>query len=263
MSANSLGKLAVVPAGQPGTPGSRWWLGVALPLWVLAGFGVAQVLLRGLFLILNYLGFSFITINQSLLNAVLTASIYALSAIVVIGLPWWVKRYHTTRQEVGLARLPNWLDLGLAPAGIVVYLIGSVALVGVIGALLPSIDMKQIQQTGFSNITHYYEYLLAFITLIIIAPVFEELLFRGYLYGKLRRVVPAWLTIIIVSAVFGAVHGQWNVAIDVFALSIVLCSLREMTGAIWAGILLHMVKNGVAFYLLFINPDLLRILGGS
>ena len=37
-----------------------------------------------------------------------------------------------------------------------------------------------------------------------------------------------------------------------FALSIVLCGLREITGTIHAGILLHMLKNGIAFYLLFV-----------
>jgi hypothetical protein len=71
-----------------------------------------------------------------------------------------------------------------------------------------------------------------------------------------------WAAIIITSLLFGAVHGQWNVAIDVFVLSLVLCSLREVTGNIWAGVLLHMLKNGLAFYLLFINPSLLHTIGG-
>jgi len=59
---------------------------------------------------------------------------------------------------------------------------------------------------------------------------------------------------LVTSLVFAAVHGQWNVAIDTFALSLVLCALREVTGTIWAGILLHMFKNAIAFYVLFIYP---------
>jgi membrane protease YdiL (CAAX protease family) len=55
---------------------------------------------------------------------------------------------------------------------------------------------------------------------------------------------------------------QWNVAADTFALSLVLCTLRQITGNIWAGVLLHMIKNGIAYYFLFINPDLFRTLGG-
>jgi membrane protease YdiL (CAAX protease family) len=87
-------------------------------------------------------------------------------------------------------------------------------------------------------------------------------LFRGYLLGKLRKYVPLWAAILVTSLLFGFVHGAWNVGIDVFALSIVLCLLRVWTKTLWAPILLHMLKNAVAFYLLFINPLLLGTLGG-
>jgi hypothetical protein len=102
---------------------------------------------------------------------------------------------------------------------------------------------------------------------VIIAPIAEEVLFRGYLLGKLKKSVPIWLAILITSLLFGAFHlvnsgnYSWNLAIDTFALSIVLCSLRVLTGSIWASILLHMVKNGIAFYLFFISPLLLVTLG--
>jgi membrane protease YdiL (CAAX protease family) len=93
--------------------------------------------------------------------------------------------------------------------------------------------------------------------LVVIAPFAEEILFRGYLYGKLRKSIPTWLAMVVTSALFGAIHAQWNVGVDVFVLSMVACSLREVTGGIWAGILLHMLKNGLAFYILFINPSFL------
>lgn len=261
MSVNSLSKqTAVTPEEQPSR--KRWWLALVLPLWVIIGFGLAQILLLGVIWGLNSAGVPFEAVNTSLLNAVVAAIIYVLSAVIVIGLPWWIKKYRTTKQEIGLTRLPSWLDIGLAPTGAIVYLICSVALLAVVTALVPGIDMDQVQETGFSDLSYRYEYILAFITLIIIAPIFEEILFRGYLYGKVRKIIPVWLAIVIVSVVFAAVHGQWNVAIDVFALSVVLCGLREMTGSVWAGILLHMMKNSLAFYFLFINPDLLRTIGG-
>ena len=81
------------------------------------------------------------------------------------------------------------------------------------------------------------------------------------MYGKLKKFVPIWVAILVTSALFGSIHGAWNLAIDTFALSIVLCLLRESTGNIWASILLHMAKNGIAFYILFINPTLFTTLG--
>ena len=91
----------------------------------------------------------------------------------------------------------------------------------------------------------------------MIAPIAEEVVFRGWLYGKFRSKMPAYLSIVLVSALFGLMHGQWNVGINVFCLSIVLCLLREVTGTIWSGIVLHMLKNGLAFYLLFVNQSYL------
>ena len=76
-------------------------------------------------------------------------------------------------------------------------------------------------------------------------------MFRGMLYGGLRRSkMPWWGAAVIVSALFGLAHMQWNVAIDVFVLSMVACYLRELTGGIWAGFMLHMLKNGLAFFVL-------------
>lgn len=240
----------------------KWGYVALLPLWVAFGFGVAGLTVDGLVFLLHKLGVTFELFNTTILNTVLAACVYLLTLAIVILLPYWIKKVHTTKKELGLWRLPSWTDIGLAPAGFVIYLLITAILAYVATLLIPAYDANQIQQTGFSRLTDHYEYILAFITLIIIAPVAEEVLFRGYLYGKLRSVAPVWVAVLVTSLLFGAVHGQWNVAVDVFALSLVLCSLREITGNVWAGILLHMLKNSIAFYLLFINPSVLNIMGG-
>lgn len=249
MLANSSDKHGVQPKKR-----YQWWLALLLVVWVLAGYIFAQALLIGVTWLLTTFGVSLGGVSQAVINALFAAAVYVLSLAIVLGVPWLVKRRRVNRQDLGLARLPSWLDIGLAPAGLVVYLVGSVVLLAAISALIPGLDMDQIQENGFENIGQRYEYVLAFATLVVVAPVAEEVLFRGYLYGKVRTKVPIWAAIIFISALFALVHGQWNVAVDVFALSIVLCILREITGSIWSGILLHMIKNGVAFYFLFINP---------
>jgi len=215
---------------------------------------LAQALLIALLWTATQLGVSFGQVGQAVLSTMLSAAVYLLSLLIVLGVPWLVKRRRIGKADIGLSRLPTWKDIGLAPVGFVVYLVGSIVLLAIVSALLPGIDMDQVQQNGFENIGHRYEYVLAFATLVVIAPIAEEVLFRGYLYGKLRSKVPIWAAILLVSGLFAAIHGQWNVAIDVFVLSVVLCILRELTGSIWSGILLHMLKNGVAFYFLFVSP---------
>lgn len=235
---------------------------VGLLLWVIVGFAVAQGIVVLVLLLARQLGYPLEGINSALPQAIFASVVYILTLAIVLGVPWLLKKSTTSKQELGLTRLPSWLDLGLAPAGFVIYMLATTVLTALAAVIVPNFDLNQVQETGFANLVYRYELILAFVTLVIVAPLAEEILFRGYLYGKLRKYLPIWAAVLLTSVLFGVVHGQWNVAVDVFALSLVLCSLREITGSIWAGVLLHLLKNSVAYYLLFINPTLLNIMGG-
>ncbi len=271
MSVNSLNKSEAQAVEAGGVSRNRnWWAIVALPFWVFGCFIFAQVVVVALLAGLQGIGVGFEGVNVSVLETVGAAVIYLLCFGLIVGLPWAVKRYRTDRSDLGIARLPSWMDLGLAPAGFVVYLLASGVIMYVVAQLVPGFNAGERQEIGFQNLSHSYEYILAFITLVVVAPIAEEAIFRGYLYGKLRKAAPVWASILVTSLLFGALHMKWdgnllagvNVGIDVFILSIVMCSLREITGSIWTGVLLHMMKNGLAYYLLFINTSLLTTMGG-
>lgn len=234
----------------------------SLPLWVVLSFFVAQLFSMLLVTGADYLGFDLGEMNQSVLMLILSALAYVFMIVFIIIVPRLVIKNTTSLKEIGINRLPSWTDILLSPAALIIYLLISVILSTIFAMIFPSIDLNQAQETGFNNLTQNYEYYLAFIALVILAPVAEEVIFRGYLYGKLKKYVPIWAAIIMTSVVFGAVHGAWNLAIDTFALSIIMCTLRELTGNIWSSILLHMTKNGIAYYFLFINTTLLTTLGG-
>lgn len=234
---------------------------LTLPLWVYISFLLAQAIIGGILQVLVSLNFPISSFNETILTTVLAAVIYITTLIVVIGLPWLIIKRRTSRTELGLSRSLIWSDIIMAPIGLVVYFILSSFLAFMAVSLLPWFDGNQVQDTGFNQLSQNYEYLLAFVTLVVIAPIAEEALFRGYLLGNLIKFVPVWVAILVTSLLFGFIHGAWNLAIDTFALSIVLCLLRLRTNSLWAPILLHMSKNGIAFYLLFINPMFLHTLG--
>ena len=139
------------------------------------------------------------------------------------------------------------------------YLILAAGLVALF-SLFPWFNAGEVQEVGFSYYVTGGDRLVAFLTLVVVAPIAEEIIFRGWLYGRMREGLlkkvsnktSTVISIFLVSLLFGIVHLQWNVGVNVFALSLVLCALREVTGTIHAGILLHMLKNGIAFYLLFV-----------
>ena len=144
--------------------------------------------------------------------------------------------------------MPTWTDLLLAPIGFIVFMVVAAILLALLQKLLPGINWTETQDVGFSNLISQNDYVLTFLMLVIVAPLAEEIIFRGWLYGKLRTRIPAIPAILLVSLLFGIVHGQWNVGVTVFVMSVAMCSIRELTGTIWGGLLIHILKNGIAFY---------------
>ena len=250
------------PNSSKPTFGRALSLGLLLPAWVFVSFMLAQLVVAVVAKFLQFVGVSFTSINEAVFNSVLSVAVYAVTLALAIGGPWLIRKHKTSLEDLGLQRGPDWLDFLWAPAGAIVYFMLSAAVLILSLALLPFIDHNQVQQTGFTGISTHLEYAVAFLSLVVIAPVAEEVLFRGYLLGKLRKSVPVWVAVILTSLLFALVHFQWNVALDTFALSVVLCLLRLFSKSLWAPILLHAMKNGLAFYLLFINPSLISTIGG-
>lgn len=240
---------------QKKTKRSRGWkffflalFGLGLAAWVglvlfAAGYAVAFLLVKVV---------PPEDLSSNVVNAIYQVIVYALSLFVVVFVPWKLLKYKTTRDEMGMRGLPTWTDMLLAPIGFVVSLFAAGALTLTMKALLPGVNWEQVQEVGYKNLYQFNDFIMAFICLVMLAPLCEEIIFRGWLYGKLRFKMPALPAMLIVSVLFGIMHGQWNVGVTVFAMSICMCILREFTGTIWAGVLLHMIKNGIAFYFLFV-----------
>lgn len=259
---------------------TQWWTlafkVILLLIWVASSVIVAQLIVG--YLMLWTLGRE--TFAQTIPMAVYSALSYILALVWILfatprvvakcKLMNWheTKKHHTndkvtpkvmSREELGLRELPTWTDIGLAPVGFIVATLLAFALVSIF-EVFPWFDAEQTQDIGFSVYTVGFERFVAFIILVLVAPVAEELIFRGWLYGKLRPILSEKMSdmasmiisIFLVSLLFGAIHMQWNVGVNVFALSVVLCGLREITGTIYSGILVHMIKNGLAFWLLYV-----------
>ena len=192
-------------------------------------------------------------LNKPVWSGVYSLLSYVIALLLIVLVPPKIikKAKPPTREGLGLKGLPTWTDIGLSPVGYIVSTLLAMGLVWLF-SLFPWFNAEQSQATGFSPFMAGGEKIIAFLVLVVLAPIVEEIIFRGWLYGKLRARMSMVPAILIVSVLFGLMHFQWNVGVNVFALSVVLCILREITGTIYAGILTHMIKNGVAFYLLYV-----------
>ncbi|HMQ09657.1 MAG TPA: CPBP family intramembrane metalloprotease, partial [Candidatus Nanoperiomorbaceae bacterium] len=134
-----------------------------------------------------------------------------------------------------------------------VFYISVLVLSIVAATILGDEVMNQTQEIGFAATNNVSELVFIFVALVIVAPLFEEMMMRGFLFGKLREYLSLWPSAILVSLVFALAHGQINVGIMTFVLSMFACRMREKTGAIWAGLFLHMTVNLVAYSVRFLG----------
>jgi len=105
---------------------------------------------------------------------------------------------------------------------------------------------------------------LAVATVVLVVPVFEEVLYRGLIQSGVRRVVPsAWLAVFITSAGFAAMHfsliGSQGAAtaavafVTLFLLSVCLGAAFERTRRIGVPIVMHGLFNAAMIAMVFLN----------
>jgi membrane protease YdiL (CAAX protease family) len=91
---------------------------------------------------------------------------------------------------------------------------------------------------------------------VIVAPICEEFVFRGYIYGTLKRFSCRFFAATISALFFAVVHTSlWQLA-PLFIVGFCLAIIYEKTGSLWAAILTHAMFNGVTTcYLIFFHND--------
>jgi membrane protease YdiL (CAAX protease family) len=85
---------------------------------------------------------------------------------------------------------------------------------------------------------------------LILVGFGEELLFRGILYSWLRPRLPAWAVILITAAAFALEHGYYPILLPLaLLLGVALGWLREKSGSILPGLLVHILTDTLFFVL--------------
>jgi membrane protease YdiL (CAAX protease family) len=121
---------------------------------------------------------------------------------------------------------------------------------------------------------------------VIVAPLFEEFLFRGHIQtlivrlmspkepahgfpmitstgetvplpddrtSRLPRALVRWLAVLITSILFSLVH-HWSIWLPIFILSICLGYMYERTGNLWVAVLMHALFNGLSIIMSNFGP---------
>ena len=146
-------------------------------------------------------------------------------------------------RELGLRRFAR-SALGVAAVTYVAYLVFAVIYNGIVHPEQEDITRELgFDDGGFGAVA-------AGALVVAAAPFSEEIFFRGFMYGGLRRRLPVWAAAVTAGAVFGLLHYTGPDSIGVVpqlaVLGVLLAWLYERTGSLWPPIILHVVNNALA-----------------
>jgi uncharacterized protein len=93
---------------------------------------------------------------------------------------------------------------------------------------------------------------------VIAAPVTEELIFRGCLYGVLRKSCGRMTAIAISSVLFALIHGHLPSLPGLIVLAVGLALVYERCGSLWAPVSMHAAFNALTIVAAIFWPDLAK-----
>lgn len=100
-------------------------------------------------------------------------------------------------------------------------------------------------------------------SVIVVAPLVEELLFRGFLYPALNKYMGIYPSIVLTSILFTAAHypqirGEYLFMGIIFFVSLMITYARAKTGSTWFAIILHHIYNLAYVLVGFVSYAILR-----
>jgi membrane protease YdiL (CAAX protease family) len=142
------------------------------------------------------------------------------------------------------------------PLGVVVQWVSAYIMVHIPHLQLEPHEQESVQTLQMA-VTWVHRVVLGIVT-IFLAPVAEELLFRGILYTAIKRAGFPRLALWGTAILFAAIHQNLLTFIPLLLLAIALTVLYEYADNLLAPICAHAMFNGINFLMLYWMPSLLR-----
>jgi len=145
------------------------------------------------------------------------------------------------RKLLALRRPTSWARAAVIGVGI------GIAMAVLLGLLSPL--LKPGQEQGLTPTrwepSHAAAYIGNAIVIAVVAPIVEELTFRGLGYSLLEP-LGRWVAIVLVGLLFGLAHGLVEAFPFLAAFGAMLAYLRSRVDSVYPGMIVHGLFNAVA-----------------
>jgi len=238
-------------AEPSGEKEKRWWRAD----WSIAEVVIALIAVFGVY---NAVGVAIILSTEDvatrlfysyLLYALLLCPLISVSVFIIL------RRHHRGWKELGI----RWGNAGRTVlSGIIggaVALLSSYAIyfiVVIVFRLLTGRTPGTSESQNMQTLTGPALF-LAVLGVVVLAPVFEEIFFRGLLYSALRRRLGVALGVLVSAIVFGVLHFEPLSLLSLSMVGAIFAYLYERTESLFAPMLAHAVYNGVVILIALLS----------
>ena len=214
----------------------RWTMGMAMSILVI-------------WLVVSQLFALLFSDGQHLASAYFFSSI--IQVIILFLIPYSIThRMSGSVQQLGFASAnPGFLLKKGIGWGLLVYVV-STAISAVISIIFPADRTSQDIVTMLQESTSTAVDFGLIIAVVFLAPICEEVFFRGILFASFRHKLGKWAGVLITSAIFAALHMNIWAFLPIFVGSVMLCLIYDKYKNMWVNILAHGTWNAVSVAIL-------------
>ena len=124
------------------------------------------------------------------------------------------------------------------------------------GILIQRIEVSQRVVEAFDRM--FMNPITAFISICIIAPIFEEIVYRGIILEQLSKRYGMATSIIISALIFGLVHWNFHQGVNTFFVGLILGFIYLKTKSLLLCIFWHFANNFLVFIVSMYVPEAVR-----
>ena len=148
-------------------------------------------------------------------------------------------------RSLGLRATPLLPAVGWVVAGLLVVLLGSDLYSHLIQAFHLNLQTNTDTLTQEAK-TEPLTVIGALAGSVFVAPLCEEIFFRGYLFGGLLRRKRPVAAVVFSALLFAIAHALIGSFAPLLLIGVVLAVIRWRTGSLWPGMALHLCNNALA-----------------
>jgi membrane protease YdiL (CAAX protease family) len=167
-------------------------------------------------------------------------AVLAFSLAVVAGVIWFSR---VPLREYLALKWPSWRELGLGVGILALTLFCSGLAAELTGQEAPAFIADTFNSARAAGLLP-----LLVLSFVFLAPLQEEVLFRGFLYRGFAPALGMWPAIVLISALWAVTHlqYQWFFIAEIFVLGLVFGWLRAKSRSLVLTFVLHATVNGMA-----------------